>query len=169
MRMRRLGLAALILACGLPATFVVAGDAPVEKAVVADSADTFAAVADTVRSEMKPGGRYEFIRPRDRTDVESGLDAMMALLGKSGSVAAMNHDDKIRLFNLQEQVNGILTKSDNNFLVCERHAPVGSNIPLTTCKPYGEIERKRLSTQKYLEKTQMDQSTCTGSKACRSN
>ena len=169
MRMHRLGLAALILACALPATHVVAGDVPVEKAVVADSADKFATVAETIRNEMKPEGRYEFIKDRERSEVERGLDGMAALLGKSGSVAAMNREEQVQLFNLQERVNGILTKSDSSRLVCERRAPVGSNIPQTKCATYGEIERARVKTQNDLQRKGVDSTVCNVSKLCRGN
>ena len=72
---------------------------------------------------MAPDGRYEFIRPDDKAKVEADFDAMKALLQKAGSVETMSQQDKVHLFNLQENANGILTHSDSNRLVCEHTAP----------------------------------------------
>ena len=169
--MSMLRLHAFALACAflLSASFAVAGGAPVEKPVRADSADKLQVVVENIRNEMKPGGRYEFIKPGDRSAVETDLDGMAKLLAKAGTVAAMNRDDQMRLFNLQEHVNGVLTQSDSNRLVCERHAPVGTNIPQTSCKTVGEIERSRQDTHGYLDRKLLEGSTCRDAAHCRSN
>ena len=87
---------AFAVALLLPAALAVAGGPPVEKPVAVDSADKLRAIADNVRSEMKPGGRYEFIKAGDRSAVENDLESMAKLLGKAGSVAAMSHDEQLR-------------------------------------------------------------------------
>ena len=121
-----------------------------EKRVVADTAEKFALVASEVREEMKTGGRYEFIRPDNRVKAEADIDKIGSLLQQSGSVDAMNQDLRVQLFNAQEHLNGILAHSDSNRLVCERVAPVGTNIPVTTCKTFGEVERMRHDAQQYM-------------------
>ncbi|SRR5581483_2463278 len=120
-----------------------------QKAVVADTPDKFAARYKELETEMQAGGRYEFISPSDKVRVEADMTSMAAMLDKAGSVDAMKQDDKVRLFNTQEQVNGILTRTDSERLVCEHRAPVGSHIPVTTCKTFGEIEKARRDVQKY--------------------
>jgi hypothetical protein len=126
-------------------------DAPVKDRVKADTAEKFATVAAEVREEMSNGGRYEFITADGRTRVENDLNSMMAMLQKSHSVAEMNAGDKVTLFNLQENLNGILTKSDSNRLVCEHTAPLGSHIQGASCQTYGQIERRRRESQKYMD------------------
>lgn len=118
-------------------------------AVVADTAEKFAPLEQKIRHEMEAGGRYEFISAHDRDSVNENLDAMAALLGKSGSVASMNEADKTRLFNLQEQVNGALAQNASDRLICERVAPVGSHLPVKTCRTYGEIVRNRQNTEQF--------------------
>ena len=131
-----------------------AADKVNEKRVAADTADTpekFEQLTAAVHQEMAEGGHYEFIRPDAKAQVDSDLAAMSALMQKAGSVAQMNQDDKIQLFNRQEHVNGILTHNDSNRLICERRSPVGSNIPITMCKTVGEIEHERRKSQKFLD------------------
>ena len=138
-------LAALMLCC----ISVSARDAEstkngvVEKPLLADTPESFATQTERIHEEMQPGGRYEFANPSARSKVDMLLGKMASLLQAAGSVDAMNHDARIALFNSQEEVNGILKHNDSNRLVCESRAPVGSHIPVTTCRTFGEIEHGR--------------------------
>lgn len=128
----------------------VAADKVVEKPVAADTPEKFAAIAAEIRKEMGTDGRYEFIRPDDKAKADADLDAIAAMLQKAGSVSAMPQSDQVQLFNTQEHLNGILTHSDRNRLVCERRSPLGSNIAQNTCKTVAEIEKARRDSQKYM-------------------
>jgi hypothetical protein len=155
-----------IVACS---SLAYAADAVVEKPVSVDTPEKFAIAVKQIRQEMGSGGRYEFIRTDDRGKVNADLDTMQGLLNKAGSADAMKMEDKVRLFNTQEHVNGLLTHSDSNRLVCERRAPVGTSIPQTTCKTVGEIERQRQNTRDFLQETLLDSSKCRDAAHCRSN
>ncbi len=115
----------------------------IAKPIMADTPEKFAEVAANIKAEFKAGGRYEFLNSSNRERVAADLDTMEKLLQKSGSVDALNQQDKLTLMNTQEYVNGLLAKSDRNRLVCERTAHMGSNIPTTSCKTVAEIERQR--------------------------
>jgi hypothetical protein len=144
-------------------------DDVIKKPVAADTPDKFAAVVQHVRDEMKSGGRYEFIKPDDRGKVDADLDTMQDLLTKAGSVDAMKSDDRLRLFNTQEHVNGILVHNDSNRLVCERRAPVGTSIPQTTCRTVAEIERMRSASGAYLQDREIGRDGCRNSGLCSPN
>ena len=141
----------LMCAQAICAAASMASDKVNEKPVVADTPEKFAQTAEQIRAQMGTGGRYEFINPGDKGKVETDLNSIGAMLQKSGGVATMSQEDKVRLFNTQEHLNGLLTHSDSNRLVCERRAPVGTNIPLNTCKTVGEIEKNRRDSQKYMQ------------------
>lgn len=131
-------------------SMAVAADKVVEKPVAADTPEKFAGVAAQIRKEMDAGGRYEFIHTEDKAKADADLDSIAALLQKAGSVSAMPQDERLQLLNTQEHLNGILTHNDRNRLVCERRAPVGTNIPQTTCKTVADIEKARRESQKYM-------------------
>ena len=131
-------------------SMAVAADKVVEKPVAADTPEKFAAVVAQVRKEMDVGGRYEFIHADDKVKADADLESMTAMLQRAGSVSAMPQDERLQLLNTQEHLNGILTHNDRNRLVCERRAPVGTNIPQTTCKTVAEIEKTRRESQKYM-------------------
>jgi hypothetical protein len=148
----------LVLMCGQ-----AFADGVIEKRVAADTPEKFKQVEVDIRQDMSPGGRYEFIRPDEKVKVESDLTLMESMLQKSGSVNTMQEQDKIRLYNTQENLNGILTHSDSNRLVCERRAKVGTSIPQTTCRTVGEIERARRATNDKLQQIGRDSSFCNNS------
>jgi len=145
-------IAALMMLAGSPAS----ADEVVKKPVdTADTPEKLQVVIDEVHAEMARNKRYEFINPTQRRDVDNDFATMMALMTKSGSVAAMHEEDRVRLFNAQEHANGILTHSDRNRLVCERRPKMGSNLPVNECSTVADIERNRANSQKFM----LDRST----------
>lgn len=135
-------------------------DKVIEKPVAADTPEKFTQTIAELHDEMNAGGRYEFIRADDKAKVENDLDAMAAMLKKSGSVAAMTQVEKVQLFNTQENLNGILVHNDSNRLVCEHKAPVGTSIPRTTCQTVGEIENTRKATNRMMNQAAQTGSVC---------
>ena len=142
-------------------------DEVIKNRVAADTMEKFQAVAAEVRDDMNSGGRYEYISTEDRAKVENDLNTMAAMLQKSGSVGAMSQPDKVRLFNTQENLNGVLTHSDSNRLVCEHKAPVGTSIPRTTCQTVAEIEYNRKMGKDMIKEAGEVGSVCV--KHCRGN
>ena len=122
-----------------------------EKALNADTQEKFQAVADNVRKEMEPGGRYEYVKPEERATIERSLADMDALLAESGGVANMKQDQKIKLFNAQEVVNSILTRRDGDRVICKNETKVGSHIPTTNCHTYAQEEEARRGSRNQLD------------------
>ena len=146
---------ALIALLALPLAAGAADDKETKKFVKADTTQTFKDMAANIRLEMEAGGRFEYIKPNDKVQVNKDLDHMAELLEKGGgSVATMNERDRVTLFNDQENANMLLTHNDSQRLVCEHAAPMGSHIQTTSCRTYGEIEHSRQSSQKFLDQQQ---------------
>lgn len=125
------------------AAATVAADEVIDKPLVAQSLDGFHKEAGAIREGLQPGGRYEFVKAGDRDRVESRLNTMEAVLQKNASKNDLGSTDKITLANAQEEVNSILKHNDSNRLVCESRAPIGSHLPVKTCRTFGEIEQQR--------------------------
>ena len=125
-----------------------------QKTAKADTKEAFDLVAAAVKQEMTPGGRYEFVEGKNRDTLNQRLDDMQSLFDQYGSVDKMDQASKVRLYNDQELVDGILTKNDSNREVCTREASLGSNIPHVTCRTYGQIRRDQNGTQSALRQMQ---------------
>jgi hypothetical protein len=147
-------LGALLLAGSAFAANTPATDKP----LVGQSLESFNTEATKIRDEMKPGGAYSHIQPGDRSRVESRLAEIEKLLSTHAGQADMRAEDKVHLVNAQEEVNGILHHNDNNRLVCEHTAPVGSHVPVTTCRTFGEIMEQHKADQDFLRRASMTHS-----------
>lgn len=122
--------------------------------VQADTKAKFDAVAGEVRAQMAPGGRFEFVTKEEQAKLNNDLDAMGAMFDKFGTVAQMDRETKIALFNDQESVNTILTRRDAERLICKSEMPTGSHIPTTKCRTYGDIMRQNTDAQNYMNRFQ---------------
>jgi hypothetical protein len=142
---------ALALTVGATLQVEAAQASNTETIVRADNKAEFSAVAAAVQKEMRPGGRYEFVDNKERDAIDTRLVDMQSLFDRHDTVARMDMNTKVQLFNDQETVNGILTRRDDDRLVCERDAPLGSLIPRTTCLTYREAEQRRRSDLHYLD------------------
>ncbi|MEZ5461344.1 hypothetical protein [Dokdonella sp.] len=131
---------ALFLAVG---SALVSAKEPVEQVVVADTPEKFEVLVASVRAEMAPGERYEFLRGKDLETVNMTLDQMTALLTKRGSIAEMSKEELAQMMTYQEKVNGLLAGHADDRLVCTHEKPVGSHIPRTECHTVREIEANR--------------------------
>lgn len=145
--------AALVLA----ATPAAAKENYHEKSFNADTQEKFQAVAEDIRKEMRAGGRYEYVKAKERVTIEQALAEMDALFTASGGVEHMKQDDKVKLFNDQEVVNSILTRRDRDRVICDNAPKLGSHVRSTGCHTYGQEEDARRGT-----KDQMDEWTRRG-------
>jgi hypothetical protein len=133
--------------------------------VKADTKAAFEKVAADVRAEMTGDGRYAYVRPDERRNVETALDEMSRLFDANDSVEKMDKATRVELFNAQESINAILTLRDSDRLVCERAAQPGSRIVGTTCRRYGDLEAARQSSEKFMNEravTPCNAPSCTG-------
>jgi hypothetical protein len=108
---------------------------------------------------MHQGGRYEFLKADDKSKIEARLNSMHALLEKHSNQNDLNSSDKIALVNAQEEVNALLKHNDSNRLICESRAPIGSHLPVKTCRTYGDIEAQRadaMKTHSDLDKSRVN-------------
>jgi len=134
-----------------------------ENGVKADTKEAFDPLAVKIREELQEGGRYEYVKPAERTTIEQKLTEMSTLFDQTGSVSSMSQDQKIALFNDQEVVNSILTQRDRDRVICKKVTPIGSHIPVTNCHTYGQEVEAREGTQKQL--ADWKTSNCVGDNA----
>lgn len=145
-----------IVAMAFAAAFMCAGStwAADTGTVKADNKAAFEAVAAAVRQQLEPGGRWQYASKLEKEQVSQHLDDMQALFDQFGTVAQMSDTAKARLFNDQETVNEILTKRDDQHMVCTEEMPTGSHIPKRICRTYGEIRREQNNARWGLDTLQ---------------
>ncbi len=123
----------------LPAATAIAAPRPVETLEVA--------IAD-IRAGLEPGGKYDYVPKIDRRDIEEQLNIMASLLRGVDAIEDMNQRRKIRLFNAQERVNGLLLQAEGARTVCESTKVTGSHMTSTVCMTQAEKEAAKDTTSR---------------------
>jgi hypothetical protein len=126
----------------------------------------FPQLVELVRNELRPGGRYGLLHPREREQVEKGLAQMLDLLEGRRSVDELGLDEQVALVNAQERVNGLLTKRDRDRLICTHQRTLGTHRKHVVCQTYGEViarrETSREEQRKLMQREQLCRELSTG-------
>lgn len=118
--------------------------------VRADTKDNFAAIVAAIHQQMQPGGRWQYIDNGERATIDGSFADMQKLYDQYGSVDKMDQPAKVRLLADQSTVNTILTSKDGDRLICQSEMPVGSHLPIKTCKTYAQIQAEQRGAQEFL-------------------
>ncbi len=123
-----------------------------EKAVVkADTKENFEAVVAAIHKQMEPGGRWQYIDKHERGTIDGSFADMRKLYDKFGSVDKMDQPAKQRLLADQTTINAILTRKDGERLICKNTLPIGSHLPVRTCKTYAQLQAEWRHTQQQFD------------------
>lgn len=120
--------------------------------VKADSKENFEAIVAAIHQQMQPGGRWQYIDKNERATIDGSFADMGKLYDQFGSVDKMDQAAKVRLLADQSTVNAILTRKDGDRLICQSEMPVGSHLPVKTCKTYAQIQAEQNGAQEFLRR-----------------
>lgn len=121
--------------------------------VKADSKQNFEAIVAAIHQQMQPGGRWQYIDKNERATIDGSFADMGKLYDQFGSVDKMDQNAKVRLLADQSTINAILTRKDGDRLICQSEMPVGSHLPVKTCKTYSQIQAQERNAQEYLRQS----------------
>ncbi|AVP98736.1 hypothetical protein C7S18_16750 [Ahniella affigens] len=114
----------------------------------------YEAVIADIRVNLEPGGKYAYVPQNDRPAVEEQLGIISSILAKVDSIDELNQRRKIRLFNAQEKLNGLLLQSEDNREHCQATKLTGTHMTKTVCltnKQREEAEEtRRRFTNSYV-------------------
>lgn len=128
--------------------------APQDNAGKANPVRQFEAVVADIRANLEPGGKYDYVPKIDRPKIEEQLDIISTLLANVDSVDELNQRRKVRLFNAQEKLNGLLLQAEAERVHCQQTKLTGSHRTQTVCltnKQREEAEEtRRRFTNSYV-------------------
>lgn len=125
-------------------------DAKGKPVVRADTKENFEAIEAAIRQQMQPGGRWQYMDNGERSTIDNSFADMDQLYTKFGSVDKMDQPAKMRLLADQSTVNAILTRKDGDRLICQSVAPVGSHLPVRTCRTFAQMQAETRNAQREL-------------------
>lgn len=118
--------------------------------VKADTKENFEAIVAAIHQQMQPGGRWQYMDNNERTTIDGSFADMDKLYAQFGSVDKMDQNAKVRLLADQSTVNAILTNRDGERLICRSEIPVGSHLPVKTCRTYAQVQADERNAQQSL-------------------
>ena len=129
-----------------------AGPSPVADApepVKIASIDEFLAHQDYIRAGIQDGS-YGDIRAEEIELVIERQAELRAVLAGVESVDDLSEEDKIRIWNAQNAINGVLTRSLADTPICRREAVLGSHRQRTVCLTPRQSEKLREDSRESL-------------------
>jgi len=65
-------------------------------------------------------------------------------------IEELRDDNKLRVFNLHQELQGVVIGDPENYLICRREHRVGSNFKQTRCISAGEFQRNQEDNRRQL-------------------
>lgn len=113
----------------------------------AGTVQAFAQVAADVRAQMLPSGKHSALSPSDKTSVRNDLVKIQDLLERSGPVAKPNRANFLRVYKLQEHLNGVLTGDLAHRQICKVPQITGGRLTsCVTCETYAQRDKPDFRT-----------------------
>jgi hypothetical protein len=114
----------------------------------------FAEQRDALESEIATGERYRSIAKADKERVYEALERLAKNLAEVTAVSQLSEAKRLSVFNDQQLINTLLTRAAaDSRVVCTRETPVGTRLPIKTCKTVGERRLERENAQESLRDT----------------
>ena len=132
----------------LPCILALSGTATAKEGYVTQrkiEPTAFAQLETLLQEEMDIGGRFAYVEPAERVAIDANLARMRGLLDGKRTLAELDEDERVAVFNAQAQINAILTKRDGERMICDRRMIVGSHRKETVCETYAD----RMARIKY--------------------
>jgi hypothetical protein len=119
-------------------------------ALIHDAPAFIAEVEVTV--EMARDGEYGRLKRGGLVRIQRARDVIVGLLTGHASATELTPDDRIAVFNAQEQISAELNDDDKNRTVCKREATLGTRFPTTECLTVAERESRRRISRESTDK-----------------
>lgn len=98
---------------------------------------------------------YSEISTEDKSRVQAALSRIRARVGAHDSADSLAPQDKVEVFNDQEEVNTLLTKAKaDSRMVCRRERQIGSNMPQNVCMTVAQRREATRSSRDLMYRAQ---------------
>jgi hypothetical protein len=158
MFMRALAASTLCLALSTAAVAVPqeSGDAAAqadERAAKIGDAQAFLMEVNDAQT-MALAGQYGAIKAKDVDRLKAAVATINRLLMGKEQATDLNPDQRIELYNAQQEMVAILRNDDKNRIVCERVKITGSRVSKRECMTVAEREERTRAARESTERHQ---------------
>jgi len=104
-----------------------------------------------IRERASAGtGEFKDMSRARRGEIVGHQEAFLRLVDGKNSLDDLNAHDKLRAFNMLEQIKAAITGAEDDRLVCERTRRVGTNRVERICATVAERRAMREQAEKYI-------------------
>ncbi|MEN1727780.1 MAG: hypothetical protein AAGJ52_05000 [Pseudomonadota bacterium] len=80
---------------------------------------------------------------REREQFRDTDSEIRSMLGQVTNVSELSDDAQLQVFNLHQELQGIVIGDPENYLICSRRSTVGTHFKRTSCVPAGDFRRQQ--------------------------
>ena len=142
------GASARVIAQGDPASLTERANASAES--ITDTRTYLAEIDDAIR--MARAGQYGNIARSEHRRIDSAQRRIHNLLAGHASAAELDHEDRVGLYNAQEQVRAVLRNDDKDRMVCRRETKTGTRVPKVECLTVAEREERAETARQSIDR-----------------
>jgi hypothetical protein len=115
---------------------------------------------DDIRSqqaEIRAGvlagtGRYKDMQQKTRTELLMRQEQVLALIAGKQHPDDLNPDQRTEVFNHLEWIEAAINKTEDERLICERRATLGSNRKQRVCRTAEQIREDRERARQEMDR-----------------
>ncbi|WP_376697285.1 hypothetical protein [Wenzhouxiangella sp. EGI_FJ10305] len=113
------------------------------------SVDEYIEFLDNLKVAVESGDIRDFNR-REYKEFQRINRQLRNELAGVETVEQLGEDNQIRVFNLHEELQGVVIGDPENHVICRREHTVGTNFRRTTCVSAGDFERNQEASRRQL-------------------
>lgn len=113
------------------------------------SVDEYIEFLDNLKVAVESGDIRDFNR-REYQEFQRINSQLRNELAGVETVEQLGEDNKIRVFNLHQELQGVVIGDPENHVICRREHTVGTNFRRTTCVSAGDFERNQEASRRQL-------------------
>lgn len=144
--MRRLALALCVFLAAF-ATPALADSA--REATVIKDLPKFLDYQRDVRADMKTS-KFKHVDNSSKTELYKAQDELFALLKGKQSVDQLSDEERIKVYNAQQTIAGVLTDAELDRPICKREKRLGSNRLMTVCETRRQRQENTSNAQHLI-------------------
>ncbi len=112
-----------------------------------------------IREDARAGrGIYENLSESQRAELFSKQDVALRLMEGKQAVGELNEPERIELFNQLEAIEALVNQAEDQRMVCQRVATIGTNRKQRVCKTVAQRREEMRLAQDMLNR----RSNCDG-------
>jgi hypothetical protein len=110
-------------------------------------------------------GGYGPLKKGSEKTLKADRDVIADLLKGHATASELKPDDRIAVYNAQEEITSILNNKDKNRMVCRKEAPIGTRIQTNICMTVAEREARAAAAKENTGDVQRER-CAPGETAC---